>query len=221
MKHGYLPRRGFLTSILAAGAALGFSGAVTAQSTQSRRGSSAPDESWLTNLTGAHRQVFDASSVQNGKVLSQVRNFLDAYGEAYGLADSEVSAAVVVHGSAFPLVFDDATWARFRLGERFGFQDPGTKEAAARNVFVQVRAGDPVPSEASLDALQRRGVVFVLCNNTLKRVTGDLARAAGRTPESVREELLAGLLPGVTVVPAAVVALNRAQEHGLTYVYSG
>lgn len=126
----------------------------------------------------------------------------------------------MVHGSAFPLVFNDATWARFRLGEQFGLQDPGTKEAAVRNVFVRVRARDPRPSKASLDTLQRRGV-FVLCNNTLKRVTGDLARTAGRTPESVREELLAGLLPGVTVVPAAVVALNRAQEHGLTYVYSG
>ena len=46
--------------------------------------------------------------------------------------------------------------------------------------------------------------------------------ASSSTPaEAVREEFLGGLLPGVTVVPAAVVALKRAQEHGLTYIYSG
>jgi intracellular sulfur oxidation DsrE/DsrF family protein len=33
--------------------------------------------------------------------------------------------------------------------------------------------------------------------------------------------LLANLLPGVTPVPALIVAVNRAQESGLSYAYIG
>lgn len=219
-----LPRRGFLVRATALGAALGLSGYATAGSTQSvarRNPASAPDEGWLMRLNGAHRQVFDAPSLQNGKPLMQARNFLNAYREAYGLTDRDVSAAVVVHGMALPLVFDDATWEHFDLGAHFQITDPATKAPSKRNVFAHVRGGDPVPVDASIDALQERGVVFVLCNNTLKRVTGQIAQSRSLSAEPVREELLRGLLPGVTVVPAAVVALNRAQEHGLTYVYSG
>lgn len=220
MKHQDFPRRGFLAGMVAAVLTSGVAGPGLAQAAARGR-APVPDEDWLKKLNGRHRQAFDVTSLGEGKVLSQVRNFLDGYRDAYGVSDSEVSAAVVIHGSALALVFDDATWARFRLGERFGVEDAGTKKASVRNLFAAPRPGDPIPAEASVPALQRRGVAFVLCNNTLKRVTGELARAVGRSPESVREELLGGLLPGVTLVPAAVVALNRAQEHGLTYVYAG
>lgn len=40
-------------------------------------------------------------------------------------------------------------------------------------------------------------------------------------PDQVRAQLLEGLLAGVTVVPGALVALNRAQEEGFAYVYAG
>lgn len=216
-----LPRRSFLGWVLAAGGALGVPLGSLAALPLPKQYPAVPDEGWLRGLVGKHRQVFDAPSVQSGKVLMQVRNFLDAYRDAYGLTDGELSAAIVVHGTAMPLVFGDAIWARFDFGERFGIRDAQARTPARRNVFANVRAGDPVPAEASVEGLQRRGVVIVLCNNTLKRVTADLAASLSRPAHAVREELLAGLLPGVTVVPAAVVALNRAQEHGLSYVYSG
>lgn len=78
-----------------------------------------------------------------------------------------------------------------------------------------------VPADVSIEALQERGVIFLLCNNSLKRLTGTLSQAGFGMPESIRAELLEGLLPGVEVVPAMVVALNLAQEEGLSYVYSG
>lgn len=216
-----LPRRGFLGRVLMAGAALGLPPTAVLAAQDRPRGASGPDEEWLRKLDGKHRQLFDTPALQGGKALSQAKNFLDAYNQAYGMPDRELSVLIVAHGGAFPLVFDDATWERFGLGERFKVQDAATGAPARRNVFSSVRAGDPVPAEASVVALQRRGVVFVLCNNTLKRTTGEIAKASNETPEAVRSELLKGLLPGVSVVPAAVLAINRAQEHGLTYVYGG
>ena len=221
MEREALPRRGFVGRLLAFGATLGLTATPSLAEGSSTGQASPPDEAWLRRLTGRHRQVFDAPSLQQGKVLQQTRNFLDAYGDAYGLRDADLSAAVVVHGTALPLGFADATWERFGLGSRYNIQDPGTRAPATRNVFSDGRPGDLIPAGASVRALQQRGVVFVLCNNTLKRATSEIAGSLNSTPETVRQELLRGLIPGVTVVPAAVVALNRAQERGLTYVYSG
>jgi hypothetical protein len=39
--------------------------------------------------------------------------------------------------------------------------------------------------------------------------------------DKVREEILANLLPGVTPVPALIIAVNRAQEAGFSYVFLG
>jgi len=55
----------------------------------------------------------------------------------------------------------------------------------------------------------------------LRFVTRTLAKETGATYEATRAELVGGLLPGVTVVPAMVVALGLAQEHGCAYVYAG
>jgi len=37
----------------------------------------------------------------------------------------------------------------------------------------------------------------------------------------VKKEWVAGLLPGVQVMPSGVWAVGRAQEHGCTYCYAG
>lgn len=215
-----LPRRGFLTRL-----GLGVLGALTAGRAAAPGplgAQAAPaQDAWLEGLTGKHRQIFDASALSGGRPLVQARNFMNAYGEAYGLEDADVNAVIAVHGETVPLVFRDAVWERFSLGERYRMQDPRTKAPARRNVYFPAVPGSAVDADASVEALQARGVVFLLCNNSLKRFTGQLSQAGFGTPEAVREELLAGLLPGVVVVPAAVVAMNLAQERGVTYVHTG
>lgn len=141
---------------------------------------------------------------------------------AYGLTDGEPSAAVVVHGSALPLVFEDDTWTRFGFGERFGTRDAHAQAPARRNVFAHARAGDPVPAGAWAEVLQRRGVVLVPCDTALERATAGRVASLSHPAQTVRAELLLpGVLPGATVVPAAIVALGRAQERGRSYVYPG
>jgi hypothetical protein len=55
----------------------------------------------------------------------------------------------------------------------------------------------------------------------LRFLTRTLAKETGVTYETMRAELIQGLLPDVTVVPAMVVALGLAQERGCAYVYAG
>src|SRR5271167_259066 len=69
----------------------------------------------------------------------------------------------------------------------------------------------------SIEAMQARSVIFWQCNNALKGVTVHLAAKMKMPPDVVRAELITGLLPGVTLVPAHTMAIGISQEHGCTY----
>ncbi len=202
------PRRGFLAR---AAALLG----VAAVPSVARAATSPPaaDETWLQGLSGKHKQFFDAATGGDGRVLGRVANFFDAYAEAYGLKDSDLNAVFAAHGSATPLVMNDAFWAKYELGRRYSQNDPATREPAVRNPFAR-------GSNTSVARLQERGVRFLVCMQSIRRLSRELAPDPGAV-EDLRQEIIAHLLPGVTTVPAAIVAANRAQEAGLTYVYVG
>ncbi len=132
----------------------------------------------------------------------------------------DVQAVLGIHGPAYPIVFSDAVWAKYHFGKRNKIKDPRTRTWALRNVLWQPREGEEM-YEYSVNALQARGAKFIFCNNVLRFMTSTLAKETGVTPEAMRAELIGGLLPNVTVVPAMVVALGMAQERGCAYVYAG
>lgn len=203
------PRRSFLgraVASLAAVAALPSVGRAVAPTLEGP-----PDEAWLEGLKGKHRQYFDVA-VADSRALARVSNFLDVYAEAYGTKDADVNVVFGAHGGATALMLNDAMWARYELGRRSNMEDPGTRAPATRNLVAT--------GGLSVARLQERGVRFIVCMRSIRRLSGELAGPNG-SAEQVRTELLANLLPGVTAVPAAIVATNRAQEAGLTYVYIG
>ncbi len=75
--------------------------------------------------------------------------------------------------------------------------------------------------EFGVDVLQRRGAQLFLCNNVFRGVIRRVMASSGRPYDEVRSELKAGLLPGVTLVPAMVAAMAMAQANGAAYVYAG
>lgn len=178
------------------------------------------DNSWLDQLTAKHKQVFDISAYADGGGLFYAKNYFNAHRDAFGMEYPNVQAVLGIHGPAYPIVFSDAVWAKFRFGKRNKIKDPRTRTWATRNVLWQPREGEEM-YEYSVNALQPRGGKFIFCNNVLRRLTRTLALETGASFDAMRAELIAGLLPNVTVVPAMVVALGMAQEHGCAYVYAG
>ena len=65
---------------------------------------------------------------------------------------------------------------------------------------------------------QVRGTIFWQCNIALNAISQQLAQARGLSSADVRADLLAGLNPGVRLVPSHVMAMGLVQEHGATYV---
>ena len=221
-------RREFLGTLALSGVALAV-GACATTTTAAQTPAAVPppatkdgpwDGTWLEQLTAKHRQIFDVSSYADGGALFYAKNYFNAHRDAYGTTFPDVQAVLGIHGDAYPVVFTDPIWAKYQFGRRIKAKDPRTGKPAVRNIFWQPREGEWM-YEYSVNALQGRGAKFILCNNVLRFVTRTLAGETGATYEATRTELLGGLLPNVTVVPAMVVALGLAQERGCAYVYAG
>ena len=64
---------------------------------------------------------------------------------------------------------------------------------------------------------ENMGTVFLLCNNAAHALGMHLEmRGQGKAAE-ITEELLANLQPGIHVVPAMVIAIEKAQANGISY----
>jgi intracellular sulfur oxidation DsrE/DsrF family protein len=177
-------------------------------------------EAWLTKLTGKHKQFFDATST-NQFALVFAMNFLNSYNDAYKIPDANLSAVVGLRHFAIATGLKDDIWSRYKVAEFVQAMDPATKTPYTRNFLNRPHDGDMMFPNASVDKLVARGVQFTCCNVAITVVSGLLAKNAGVTPEVAKAEWVAGLLPGVTLVPSGVLAVNRAQEKGCTYCNGG
>ncbi len=213
-------RRSFLTSLGAISGLTLFSKSTKTEAMTSRiaSASSSWDLTWLDALKGKHRQLFDFghADISEESHLGVVRNWLNAHREVYALEFPRVNTIVGIAARAYPLNASDALWQKYPIGELWKIKDPKTGAWAKRNVYR-----DPAESDSkgaySIDALVERGTAFWQCNNALGFVVERLAKAVGSPTDAVRTELLAGMMPGVHLVPAHTMLVGLSQEHGFTY----
>jgi len=182
-------------------------------------------DAWLDRLKGKHRQLFDVPDPEGGTMLRHVRNYFDTWRNAFGVAETDVSVVVTLYARTTPLGLQDAMWEKYQLGAALSITDPTTNAPLIRNWFAHPKPGDPVADgepETSMEILQRRGVIFALCNNALTRWAARLAKSGlgGGAAADVHADLVAHALPGVVIVPDVLVAMTKAHERGFAYVRS-
>jgi len=215
------PRRDFLGRV---GAAFGLTLAATlpgAVVAEAQPGAPEQGADWLSGLKGKHRQLFDTPEPEDGFGLLHIRNYLNTWRDAFGAKEGEVNAVGTCYGKSTPLGFTDDMWAKYKFGAVLNITDATTKEPLARNMFYHPQPGDNFAFgffDASIEALQARGVLFILCNNALQFWAGRLAAAGMGTADTIAKDLLAHVLPKVVVVPGMVVAVNQAQENHISYM---
>ena len=217
------PRRTFLATIAGAAGArvLGalLSGKRLEAAVVPSLAPSAPwDLSWLDQLRGKHRQVFEVGKLEDVPgPLHVVANYLDVWRDVYQLEYPDVNTVLSIAGSGFPINANDALWARYKLADRWRLSDSAGKEGTSHNVFVNAPASDP--KRASVTALQSRGTIFTQCDKALHGIARELALASHESADKVYEELVRGLNPGVRLVPANTMLVGLAQEHGCAYEF--
>lgn len=216
-------RRGFLGR-LAAVAALPLVGTAFTRTRYDEHGSQpSPDEKWLSTLNRRHRVSFDVETHKNGNALIQGRNYLNGWRDAFGVPERDINLVMAVRGTGIPIVLNDALWQRFHVGEQYGINDPVTKSPGTHNLFVNsnVAVGGLVDTTSTVEALQKRGVLFLVCHNTVEGATKKLSSAGFGTPEEIRGAIIGGILPSVLLVTAMVIAFTEMQERGVGYIYAG
>jgi intracellular sulfur oxidation DsrE/DsrF family protein len=226
-------RRGFLGRIFGGLAAA----AVPMSATRTAAAQDSGPYDWTKDVTGTHRCLFDFPQHKNGFPLLHILNYLNTYTAAYKAGAGQVGAVGTFYGigsqASIPLAFNDAMWTKYGLGEYTGLKDAAGKPYT-RNVFNRPTKDDlhllmqalqtptiPALGEAmpalGIESLQKMGAKFLLCNNAFDAWCLELeARGKGKAPE-IGKELRANLLPGVTVVPAMVIAIEKAQAAGIRY----
>ena len=182
-----------------------------------------PDDVWLDALKGKYKTTFDVDAHKNGNALVQGKSVLDAWRDSFGVPEHDVNLVMGVRGTGIPIVLRDELWAKYKLGEQYGIIDPATKAASVRNLYVHsnVQPSGPVSHEQTVEALQKRGVVFLVCRNTIAGATRKLVAAGMGTAEEVRDSLTDGMLPGVIIIPGMIIAFTEMQQRGVAYVYAG
>jgi intracellular sulfur oxidation DsrE/DsrF family protein len=213
------PRRTFLATLAAAAGATLLAPLFSGRRLEAAAASKAPwDLSWLEQLGGKHRQVFEVGKLEDVPgPLHVVANYLDAWRDVYELEHPAVNTVVSIAGSGFPINAGDAIWAKYKIADKWRLSDGAGKEGTMHNVFLTAPASDA--KRASVTALQARGTIFCQCNNALKAIARELALAHHEKVDAVYDELVAGLNPGVRLVPANTMLVGLAQEHGCAYEF--
>ena len=227
------PRRGFLTRIFTSAALASLPIAkLSAAPTQA----SGPDQ-WINEVKGMHRCLFDFPQHKNGVPLLHILNYLNTYTTAYKLPAGQAGAVGTFYGiggqSSIPFGFNDTIWGKYGLGEYTGLKDaagkpysrnvlnrPGKDDA---HILMQAMQTPSLPGLAEavpamgIESLQKMGTKFIMCNNALGAWCMELEARGKGTMADIDKELRANLLPGVTMVPAMVIAIEKAQAAGIKY----
>jgi intracellular sulfur oxidation DsrE/DsrF family protein len=170
-----------------------------------------PQDDWLDQLPGTHRFVIDTTTPAGFEnALLYVGNYFTANVSGYGLTDKDLAVVIVARHDSTPFAYTDSMWAKYgpSLALRSGFVDP-SKRPPATNLYRQ-----------RVDNLITRGVHLAVCQMATRRLATTIADANGGKADDVYAELTANLFGNAHMVPAGIVAVNRAQERGYSFAHA-
>jgi hypothetical protein len=126
----------------------------------------------IVNRDVTIRQVYEWPNVNNPIIYGNISNGLNGFQFTYDVPADRIQVVVQAFASANLAMYDDALWAKYRLGEVFKIQDPGTSQPATRNMWFASKnppvnqqptdRANPYYSDTSIEGLQRRGVLFLI-----------------------------------------------------------
>lgn len=187
-------------------------------------------DSWLDKPGTRHRIMFDTLSADGGlSALGFANNFIHANQSAYGLTPQQLGILIIFRHMSTPLGFNDAMWVKYgaMLADTLGLKGKQAIRAISANPAGGGAPGAERPpagmewvADWTVPKLAARGVRFAVCALATAGSARDLAGKGGNA-DAIEAELKANLVAGAVMVPAGIVAVNRAQEHGYTFAYTG
>jgi len=178
----------------------------------------------VLHYAGGPKQSWDNTELL-GPWLNVMRNSMNA--EIWSFRHPDFLCVSATHGSAQLALYDDAMWEKYGLAKLAG-------PNVTRNTFVKASAaaehdsadyqnasGAFSPRANSIEALQRRGAVFLACHNAVWELCERLV-ATGTNPDHLGAEAMCAefsnhFIPGVVLTPGAVGTLVELATAGFSY----
>ena len=205
-------RRTFLTGLNLGAASLAALAATGIAKAQDRRTevwtpTLHEQDDWMEKPNTLHRFVFDTTSEEGfNNALLYGGNFLLASRNGYGLEDKDSAVIIIARHISTSMAYNDAMWAKYGSA----WSAPGAAADA------EPRTANPHTKR--LEALANQGVMFGVCSMATQRLSMMGSRATGAEQQEVFDELVANRITNAHMVPAGIVAVNRAQERGYAMV---
>jgi len=161
-------------------------------------------DDWMDQIPGKHRLLIDTTTpdgFRDGLLFAS--NFLLANRNDYGLQNQDVAVIVVARHLSTGYGYNNDMWAKYGASLA-GSQG---KEPPKAN-----------PSAAALATLSTQGVQFAVCSMATRRLAGTIAKAVNGNADTIFNEISANLVSNGRMVSAGIIAVNRAQERGYTFV---
>jgi hypothetical protein len=179
----------------------------------------------VIHYAGGPKQSWDNTDLQ-GPWLNTMRNAINT--EVWGFKHPDFLCVSATHGPAHLALYDEAAWEKYDLAKIAGGN-------VTHNSFVSIPSAmgqdsgdfqDPngpfSPRSNSIEALQRRGTVFLACHNAIWELANRL-NAANANPDKLSVDALCAdltnhLISGVVLTPGAVGTLVELADAGFAYV---
>ena len=210
-------RRGFLGRLAAGAAAVGLSSSVPS-ALAAEIPASSPDpalDAWLGKIKGKHKMVFDVTEPNNGFGVIWPRIYMNTMQATY--PGESITPVVILRHAGIPLGMTDSLWSKYPLGEMFNIKEGETP--AKKNIYASI-TNLPLPGLGTAELL-KSGVLVGLCDVALTVYSAGAAQKANMSADAVKKEWIAGLLPGIQIVPSGVFGVARTQELGCAYCFAG
>jgi intracellular sulfur oxidation DsrE/DsrF family protein len=180
-----------------------------------------PEDDWFDQTAAKHRLFIDTTDPASfGQAIPWSRNFFEASASGYGLTDVDAALIICARHASTAFAYSDAIWTKYGsvLSDRSnGFVDPKTKQVPATNLYLTTGYAEMLRNNnIALDTILKRGVRLAVCGMATRRIAGLIAQKNGTKTDDVFKELAEQLVPNAHIVPAGIVAVSRAQEHGYT-----
>jgi len=183
------------------------------------------EDDWFDRLPGKHRLLLDATTPEGiGEAILFANNFYSGNKSGYGLDANELAVIICMRHFATAFAYTDEIWAKYggALADRAHFVDPKTKTTPTLNVYLASGYGAVLPSlGTTLDSMLNRGVHVAVCQLSTRANATAIARQIGGAADTIYNELVAHVVANSHIVPAGIVAVNRAQERGYSIAFTG
>ena len=216
MRQSRMLRRAFMSRFAAATALFGVSPQAPSAPPAPKQSASPArhtEDEWLDQAPEKHRVVFDTWMADTfGLAVGFASNWARINKEQYGLTDADLAIVIVARHGTTPFAFNEAIWTKY--GKIFAANMSANDKTAHPNPSTNIYA-------ARLANLTKQDMRLAVCNLTLRAYTEIIAKEIGAEQDAIRKELTTNAIGDAHFVPAGIVAVTRAQEHGYALVSIG